>query len=271
MSTLVDLFSSLPLSTAVLILLALMLIFHGVRFFRRRAPAEVYTKEELECFHTAAEKAFGRVECVFHENFSPDLHIDILWIPPHENCPFNTLCTMGVGAHRMNVPEAELQEAAEKDERLRASLFPGHNRTELLMYLPADWDLRKLQVGLTREESARLFAPMSLMKDSARAMVAMDIWYAFSHTVSTGDPLRPGSPYTAVAFVSPLPDSATPGFTLKAGEKDVSVLMLLPLTQDEYDIVKEKSPEDSMAWVQSLLPTGSDALRTFIDERMKQL
>lgn len=120
------------------------------------------------------------------------------------------------------------------------------------MYLPADWNPMKLQEGLTREESERLFDPMHLLKDTARAMVAMDTWYAFSHTVSTGEPLRPGSPYTA--FASTLPDCTTPGFTLNVGEKDVSVLLLLPLTQEEYDTVKEKSPEDSMTWVQAPLP-----------------
>lgn len=271
MNAVAGLFSSLPLSAEVLILLSLVLIFHVVRFLRRHTPAEVYTKEEMECFSDAAEKAFGETECVFHEHFSPDLHIDLLRIPPHKDCPFNTLCTMGVGAHRMNVPEEELQEAAEKDEKLRSFLFPGHDRTELLMYLPADWEPRELQEGLTQEESERLFAPMRLIKDTARAMVAMDTWYAFSHTVSTGEPLRPGSPYTAVVFASPLPDCAAPGFTLKAGEKDVSVLMLLPLTQEEYDTVKEKSPEDSMAWLQALLPAEPDALHAFIDERMKKL
>lgn len=35
------------------------------------------------------------------------------------------LCTMGLGAHRMNVPEEELREEAEKDERESSILFPG--------------------------------------------------------------------------------------------------------------------------------------------------
>ena len=271
MNTVAGLFSSLPMSTELLILLSLVLIFHVVRFIRRHSPASVYTKAELESFSEAAEKAFGESDSVFHEPFSPDLHIDILRIPPQENCPFITLCTMGVGAHRMTVPEEELQEAAEKDEKLRSFLFPGHDRVELLMYLPADRDPRNRQEGLNREELERLFAPIGILKNTACAMVAMDTWYAFSHTVSTGESLRPGSPYTAVAFASPLPDCAVPGFTLKAGEKDVSVLMLLPLTQEEYDTVKEKSPEDSMAWLQSLLPAEPDSLHTFIDERMKKL
>lgn len=55
----------------------------------------------------------------------PDIHIDILWIPPHEASPFPPLCTMGLGAHRMNVPEEELREEAEKDERESSILFPG--------------------------------------------------------------------------------------------------------------------------------------------------
>lgn len=33
-----------------------------------------------------------------------------------------------------------------------------------------------------------------------------------------------------MAFASPLPDCRTPGFTLKAGDKDVSVLQMIPLT-----------------------------------------
>lgn len=68
MCLLAGLFSSLLLSTEILILLSLVLMFNIVRFIRRHSPAESYTREEMECFHEAAENALGKSEYVFHEH-----------------------------------------------------------------------------------------------------------------------------------------------------------------------------------------------------------
>ena len=67
---------------------------------------EVYTEEEMEAVEGHIEQYFGKVENVFHELVSPDIHVDICMVPPTEERDYYTLVTMGMGAHRMNVPES---------------------------------------------------------------------------------------------------------------------------------------------------------------------
>ena len=57
----------------------------------------------------------------------PDIHVDICVVPPSEERDYCTLVTMGMGAHRMNVPEELAEYKLE--------------RAELAIALPADWKL----------------------------------------------------------------------------------------------------------------------------------
>ena len=59
--------------------------------------------------------------------FLPDIHVDICVVPPSEERDYCTLVTMGMGAHRMNVPEELAEYKLE--------------RAELAIALPADWKL----------------------------------------------------------------------------------------------------------------------------------
>ena len=234
----------------------------------RPKKRELYTEEEMESFQEAAEDSFGDTPLVFHEIVSPDIHIDLLLFPPNERCPFYAVCTMGVGAHRMNVPAQDLQEEAKEQPELRALMFPGWDRTELIMYLPADWKPMWLQEGASEAEITRSFWPIETMKAAARYMVHARTWYAFSQTFSFGSPFRPGSDYIAMAFAAPLPDCRTPGFTLKAGEKEVSVLQLIPLTECEYEAAKAGN---SYEWLRNFLPAEPEAMKSFLAERVKRL
>ena len=66
---------------------------------------EVYTEEEMEAIEGHIQQYFGEFENVFHELSSPDIHVDICVVPPSKERNYYTLVTMGMGAHRMNVPE----------------------------------------------------------------------------------------------------------------------------------------------------------------------
>ena len=88
------------------------------------------------------EQYFGKVENVFHELVSPDIHVDICIVPPTEERDYYTLVTMGMGAHRMNVPEelAEYKlERAELAIALPAGLEAGsgvHERRKVVLAHP---------------------------------------------------------------------------------------------------------------------------------------
>ena len=66
---------------------------------------EVYTEDEMETVEGHIQQYFGKFENVFHELASPDIHVDICVVPPSEERDYYTLVTMGIGAHRMNVPQ----------------------------------------------------------------------------------------------------------------------------------------------------------------------
>ena len=72
-------------------------------------------------------KFFGNYDNVFHELYSPDIHVDICVIKPTPERNYYTLVTMGAGAHRMNVPK-EIQ-----NEKL--------DRAEMMICLPPDWKI----------------------------------------------------------------------------------------------------------------------------------
>ena len=118
---------------------------------------EVYTEEEMEAVEGHIEQYFGKFENVFHELVSPDIHVDICVVPPSEERDYCTLVTMGMGAHRMNVPEELAEYKLE--------------RAELAIALPADW---KLDQESMKDE--KWYWPIRLLKSLARLPIASDTW-----------------------------------------------------------------------------------------------
>ena len=110
---------------------------------------EVYTEEEMEAVEGHIEQYFGKVENVFHELVSPDIHVDICIVPPTEERDYYTLVTMGMGAHRMNVPEELAEYKLE--------------RAELAIALPRNWKLKHEDL-----KNERWYWPIRLLKTLAR-------------------------------------------------------------------------------------------------------
>ena len=88
---------------------------------------ELYEEDELEAVDEHITSCFGDYANVFHEIVSPDIHVDICLLEPTLERNYYTLITMGMGAHRMNVP-AELAEYKLE-------------RAELIITLPPDWQV----------------------------------------------------------------------------------------------------------------------------------
>ena len=68
---------------------------------------ELYTEDEMSAIEQHIQNTFGDFENVFHELCSRTSMWDICVVPPSEErgLHFTTLVTMGMGAHRMHVPE----------------------------------------------------------------------------------------------------------------------------------------------------------------------
>lgn len=131
----------------------------------KNVQPELYTEEEIEALESHIEEHFGNYSRVLHEIFSPDIHVDVCLIEPDEERDHYILVTMGMGAHVMNVPE----DMADGE----------HERAELVMCLPADWDLQ------SHEE--RWYWPVRLLKTLARIPVSEDSWLGWGHTFEYGD------------------------------------------------------------------------------------
>ena len=117
-----------------------------------RGP-EVYTEDEMSAIEEHIKNTFGEFENVFHELVSPDIHVDICVVPPSEARDYYTLVTMGMGAHRMNVPEELAEYKLE--------------RAELAIALPPDW---KLDEESLKDE--RWYWPIGLLKVLARLPIS---------------------------------------------------------------------------------------------------
>ena len=151
--------------------------------YKKKAPmpTEVYTEEELDAVENHIEKHFGAYANVFHELVSPDIHLDICIVDPTEERNYYMLVTLGMGAHRMNVP-AEL--AACKLER-----------AELAIALPPDWNIH--------ENDAVHYWPIHLLKDLARLPIKDNTWLAWGHTIDSRVPYAETTKLTAALLVSP--------------------------------------------------------------------
>ena len=148
-----------------------------------RGP-EVYTEDEMSAIEQHIKNTFGEFENVFHELVSPDIHVDICVVPPSEARDYYTLVTMGMGAHRMNVPE-ELA-----DYKLE--------RAELAIALPPDW---KLDEESLKDE--RWYWPIGLLKVLARLPISGDTWLGFSHTMDKQSPFAENTMLCGALLVGP--------------------------------------------------------------------
>lgn len=125
----------------------------------------LYSEKELDQYEKYIRKQFGDYEEVIHEIVSPDIHLDIIIVPPTEENNYYKLITMGMGAYKMNVPHELKQYELE--------------RAELVLYLPPTWDIKS-----SKEEN---YWPIRQMKILARLPLSCDTWLGFGHTVSSDE------------------------------------------------------------------------------------
>lgn len=186
--------------------------------------AEVYSGDEIDVIQKHIETYFGDFESVWHELVSPDIHVDICLIPPAWERNYHILVTMGMGAHRMNVPK-ELA-----DQKLE--------RAELAIALPSDWKLDQESL-----QDEKWYWPIRLLKVLARLPKAEDSWLGWGHTVENEEPFASNTRLCGSLLLRPqgirdggevcvLPDGSL-----------VNFYQVIPLYQDEMEYKKEWGAE----------------------------
>ena len=200
---------------------------------------EVYTDEELEAVEEHIEKYFGPVETVLHELVSPDIHVDIYVVAPAEGRNYYTLVTVGMGAHRMNVPKELAEYKLE--------------RAELVIALPADWKLNQESM-----QDERWYWPIRLLKALARLPIYNDTWLAWGHTM---DNTRTFAKNTELcAFILAGAQSSVEGCQVCAlpDGDEVNFYQVLPLYRNELEYKLEHDADallDKMADISFVVKT----------------
>ena len=214
---------------------------------------ELYTEDEMSAIEQHIQNTFGDFENVFHELVSPDIHVDICVVPPSEERDYYTLVTMGMGAHRMHVPEELAEYKLE--------------RAELVIALPPDWKLD----GESMEEE-RWYWPIGLLKVLARLPIASDTWLGWGHTMDKQSPFAEGTKLKAAILTGPQGvEKGGEVCTLPSGE-EVNFYQVIPLYQDEMEYKMEHDADALLEKMEGISfvvnPTRQDAITrgTFADE-----
>jgi hypothetical protein len=176
--------------------------------------------EELVLEHI--EKHLGKVDDVFHEIVSDQLHIDILHINPHSDRNYHTFITNGMSTWNMNIPQrAEEQEYC-----------------ELMITLPPDWSLEN---DIDHENNW----PIKVLKQLARMPYEQNSWIGYGHTVQNGNPEVPypnNSELSNMLVAFPISVVTADSFIrLAISEmKVINFYCLIPITKDEAKFVKKR-------------------------------
>ena len=181
---------------------------------------EVYTEEEMNAVEEHIQQYFGKFENVFHELDSPDIHVDICVVPPSEERNYYTLVTMGMGAHRMNVPEELAEYKLE--------------RAELAIALPGNWKLKHEDL-----KNERWYWPIRLLKTLARLPIASDTWLGFGHTMDNEDDFAKDTKLCAAMLTGPQDTEDGSEVCILPNGEEVNFYQVIPLYRDELEYKME--------------------------------
>ncbi|WP_457789994.1 suppressor of fused domain protein [Anaeromassilibacillus sp. SJQ-5] len=183
---------------------------------RKNSEPEVYTEDEMSAIEQHIKNTFGEFENVFHELVSPDIHVDICVVPPSEERDYYTLVTMGMGAHRMNVPEELAEYKLE--------------RAELAIALQTDW---KLDEESLKDE--RWYWPIGLLKVLARLPISSDTWLGFGHTMDKQSPFAEDTKLCAAILTGPQGVAEGGEVCTLPGGEEVNFYQVIPLYRNEME------------------------------------
>lgn len=185
----------------------------------------LYTEQELDEYESYIQKNYGEYDQVLHEIVSPDIHLDIIMVPPTPEDNYYKLVTMGMGAYAMNVPE-DL-----KDQELE--------HAELVLYLPPDWNLKS--------QKEKDYWPVRYMKILGRLPLQCDTWLGFGHTVHGDENHEPFAGNTKLNTVMLLSACnllyENLDLRLSTGKK-INFYQMFPIYQEELEYKMQHSLDE---------------------------
>lgn len=195
--------------------------------FHKKNKMYLYTEKELDQYERFITEQFGDYDQVLHEMVSPDIHLDIVMIPPTPQEDYYKLITMGVGAYPMNVPK-EL-----KDRELE--------RFELVMYLPSDW-----KMDSDKEED---YWPIRVCKMLGRLPLQENSWLGFGHSMSFDaecTPFAENTGFCSIVLVNAMNKNHEPCDLYMEKKGKINFYQLFPLYKEELAYKQEYGLEALM-------------------------
>ena len=186
-------------------------------------PQYSYTVKEMEKVSDYIERQYGEYDDVMHEMESPDIHCDIVIVPPTDASPYYKLVTMGAGAYKMNVPN-----------ELKSTIC---DRAEYVIFLPKDWNI----IDVDNEEN---WWPMRMLKSAARLTVDTDDFLCIKHSVQKNEDGSPVARNTQFNSFVLMPSIGKEGqvvepLKLSLFGKKVAFYQLFPLYPEELKFKQE--------------------------------
>ncbi|HKA02503.1 MAG TPA: suppressor of fused domain protein [Candidatus Solibacter sp.] len=171
----------------------------------------------LPAISNHVDSILGEPKQHLHENYSPDIHVDLMHYAATADRGFQYLVTSGMSDRPMTDGGDPVEEP----------------HMELVLALPSDWD-----ISAEGFKNPAVFQPVKLMKQLARYPHANRTYFAKGHTVQIGDePLL--QPMEAVMLMPPLlvPELSEP-LVLANGER-IRFMGLYLLHEDELKLKLE--------------------------------
>ena len=186
-------------------------------------PQYYYTEKEMDKVSDYIELQYGAYETIGHEMVSPDIHCDIVMVPPTKEQPYYKLVTMGAGAYKMKIPKG---------------LSGVCDRAEYVVYLPKDWDLES--------DKEEYYWPIRMLKTIARLPINEDGWLYISHSVNLtkdGSPVAENTKFNSCMLLPSVGKDGQFVEPLKMGlfGKKIAFYQIYPLYQEELEYKLEHS------------------------------
>ncbi len=141
-------------------------------------------------------------------------------VPPSGDRDYYTLVTMGMGAHRMNVPEELAEYKLE--------------RAELAIALPGNWKLKCEDL-----KNERWYWPIRLLKTLARLPIASDTWLGFGHTMDNEENFAKDTKLCAAILTGPQDTEDGSDVCILPSGEEVNFYQVIPLYREELEYKME--------------------------------
>lgn len=192
---------------------------------------DYYTTSERDEIIRFIESRFGHIKYFIEDSIPNALSIEMAVIPPSPQHKYHTICTIGAGAFRRNIPE---------DIRTENLVY---DFSEYVIHLPQDLNIT--EAGCKKSEN---WWPLANLKSVTEISIGDDMYFDCGHIFTVDHPLDESSLASGFFFDYPLPDmDAKSAITTHTG-RTVEFLQLVPINDSEithYDeLCNDSQSED---------------------------